>query len=159
MPVSITAEPDFNTLVLSLNGFNENLIAGFNWGSMAQLIADAAEEVFITQGYGRWEPLSEDYARWKARNFPGRGILEREGTYRDAATRIGAPFNFLEIGDDYVEYGVDGLEYPIYHEEGTERLPQRQVFGLLEDSPEFLRDACELFNEWVEQHIRESGLA
>lgn len=44
-----------------------------------------SNDVFDTEGavYGQsWEPLSERYRLWKARKFPGRGILERTGRMR-----------------------------------------------------------------------------
>ncbi len=33
-----------------------------------------------------WAPLSERYARWKAKRFPGTKILQRTGSLREAAT-------------------------------------------------------------------------
>lgn len=35
-----------------------------------------------------WAPLSARYAAWKARKYPGKGILEATGELREAATLV-----------------------------------------------------------------------
>lgn len=62
-------------------------------------------KIFTTQGgsgaSGRWEPLSPTYARAKARQFPGRTILERSGRLRASLQ--------VETSDSIIESSVRRL--------------------------------------------------
>ena len=113
---SIQTQPPLNTLIRNIEQLSENLTNGFDWESLAPMVAEAADNIFASEGRGGWPQLSEAYARWKARNYPGKGILELTGAYRNAATQIGSPHNVVEVGDDHLTYGVEGLDYPSFHE-------------------------------------------
>jgi hypothetical protein len=72
-------------------------------------------------GGNLWEPLSPDYAAWKAAHYPGRPILRREGDLYQAAihptvtpTAQGVT---LRISDPKVDY----------HQRGTAHMPARPV--------------------------------
>jgi len=82
---------------------------------------------FDTEGeFGgeRWTSLSPGYEAWKSTHFPGKGILQRTGEMKRAASnpsRAVTPTSLtLTIESDVLPY----------HEEGTTNMPQRPlVFG------------------------------
>ena len=159
MQVQIKTTPQLNTLIHNIERLSENLTDGFDWESLAPTVADAADNIFASEGRGQWPQLSEAYARWKARNYPGKGILELTGAYRNAATQIGSPYNVVEVGDDHLTYGVEGLDYPAFHESGTNRLPARPVFDLLAEDEELSRAVTEAFSEHINQKLNEALIA
>ena len=82
-------------------------------------------------GSGGWAALSDDYAKWKARHYPGAKILHRTGDLEASLTegpdiRVIEP-HFMILGSS-VSYGR-------YHQEGTARMPRRRPIEL----PEALR--------------------
>ena len=96
--VQIKTTPQLDTFIRNIERLSENLTDGFDWESLAPMVAEAADRIFASEGRGAWPQLSEAYARWKARNYPGKGILELTGAYRSAATQIGSPHNLVEVG-------------------------------------------------------------
>jgi hypothetical protein len=77
-------------------------------------------------GGSPWAPLSPAYEAWKRDNFPGKGILQRTGALKQAAsrpTRFVTPHTLtLSIESDYLGF----------HQDGTSRMPARPlVFGSL----------------------------
>lgn len=62
-------------------------------------------EVFNTEGSAlgkKWAPLKPSYAAWKAKRYPGKGILERTGRMRKlfrAKTRRAGGINTLTISN------------------------------------------------------------
>ena len=159
MQVRIQTQPNIDTFIRNIERLSENLTDGFDWSSLAPLIAEAADNIFASEGRGAWPQLSEAYARWKAKNYPGKGILELTGAYRSAATQIGSPHNVVEVGPDHLTYGVEGLDYPIFHESGTNRLPARPVFDLLAEDEELFRAVTEAFSEHINQKLSEAQIA
>ena len=127
------------------------------------MVAEAADRIFASEGRGGWPQLSEAYARWKSKHYPGKGILELTGAYRRAATQVGAPHNVVEVGDDHLTYGVEGFDpnYPLFHEAPRQgsRLPARPVFELLEEDEELSRDVQEALSEHINQKLSEAQIA
>lgn len=156
MQIRIRSKTDIDAFIREIERLSEGLIDDFDWGSLAPLVAEAADRIFASEGRGKWPQLSRAYAAWKERNYPGKGILELTGAYRAAATQIGAPHNVVEVGDDHLTYGVEGLEYPVFHESGTERMPARPVFELLEEDEELSRDVKEAIGEHINQKLKGS---
>jgi hypothetical protein len=84
-------------------------------------------------GGQRWAALSPDYAAWKETHFPGKGILQRTGDLKRAASapaRAVTPTSMtLTIEDDKLAYHQEGTVYgPLRAGQG--RLPARPlVFG------------------------------
>lgn len=69
-----------------------------NWkpameAAVRRLKVEASQTAFATQGASLgepWKPLSPEYARWKEKRYPGRGILVRTGKMqRSFQTRAG----------------------------------------------------------------------
>lgn len=101
---------------------------------------------------GAWAPLSLDYAAWKAKKYPGKGILEATGAMRDALTSFGEG-SYTLYGPNSVFIGST-LDYPTYHQTGTERMPQRVVIDPSD------RDAAEWVVEiwrWYEAQTSKLG--
>ena len=159
MQVQVKVSPPLNTLIHNIERLSENLTDGFDWESLAPIVAEAADNIFASEGRGGWPQLSEAYARWKARNYPGKGILELTGAYRSAATQVGAPGNSITTTENSLTYGVEGLDYALFHESGTNRLPARPVFDLLAEDQDLAAAVTEEFNEFIDQKLREVGIA
>ena len=124
---------------------------------------DEADEVFETEGYGRWHPLSLLYAARKARTHPGKGILEREGTYRAAATNPNHPGAIAEVSPTELVLGVRGsyfrsnfgANYPAIHEEGNEEsnLRARPVYAYIAASERFEERVGQLAEKYHREEI------
>lgn len=109
---------------------------------MAEAYATYEEAVFATEGaagLGRWQALSPAYGAWKAKNYPGRPILTREGTMRAAAGTV------LFLGRDRLAMGPGSLvgPYPAVHEFGSRdgRIPRRPF---VRPNARLLRDLREI---------------
>ena len=160
MQIRIRSKTDIDAFIREIERLSEGLIADFDWGSLAPIVAEAADRIFASEGRGKWPQLSRAYAAWKEKNYPGKGILELTGAYRNAATQIGAPGNVVEVGDDHLTYGVEGFDpnYPLFHEDPREgsRLPARPVFELLEEDEDLSREVKETIEEHINQKLRSS---
>lgn len=92
-------------------------------------VLEAAErQQFDSEGGGQtgsWAPLSEQYAAWKEKNFPGRKILDRTGTLREALTNGTSVFARREMSADNFVFGTSGVPYATFHQLGTVRMPAR----------------------------------
>ena len=156
MQVRIQTQPNIDTFIRNIERLSENLTDGFDWESLAPIVAEAAADVFASQGRGGWAQLSPAYARWKERNFPGKGILDLTGAYISAATQIGAPGNVITTTENSLTYGVEGLDYPVFHESGTDRLPARPVFDLLAEDEDLSSNVKEALSEHINQKLSEA---
>lgn len=81
-------------------------------------------EAFDTRGFGRWPPLAQSTLEQKAQEgFPSAPLV-RTGYYKRACTRLqGMRLTRNELCI------VSPIRYARYHELGTSRIPQREVFG------------------------------
>ncbi|KWW97403.1 hypothetical protein LI90_4375 (plasmid) [Carbonactinospora thermoautotrophica] len=96
------------------------------WEVLAERFRRAETRQFRSEGRyasGGWDPLSPRYAAWKARNYPGATILVRTGALRDSLTK--RPFGIEVIEPSFMVVGSD-VEYGVYHQQGTERMPRRR---------------------------------
>lgn len=75
---------------------------------------------------GGWAPLAPDYARTKALQFPGKGILERHGDLRASLTEEGAKGSIRRVTSDELLVGTD-VDYAHFHQSGTRKMPRRRV--------------------------------
>jgi hypothetical protein len=124
------------------------------WPMLTPIVGGWMATVFETEGavLGRkWAPLSPSYAREKARRFPGRSILIREGTLRDAASRmsrVATPRTLTMTIDDPVA---------AFHQSGTERMPARPLIPSVLP-PEWERDVDRAATEYVSTLVRDLDL-
>lgn len=111
------------------------------------------EDIFDSEGYGRWSPLSPVYAARKAKAYPGKGILRREDAYFKAATTPSHSNSFADVGATELVLGVRGLEYPAFHEEGAGDLRARPVYALIPQGERFEERLRQLGEKWVSEEI------
>lgn len=103
--------------------------------AVAQQLRQTFEtDVFQTRGSAideHWAPLSPGYAAWKARNYPGKGILERTGAMRGG-------FRSEWKGD--MARVWNGVKYFKYHQskESRGRLPRRVMLKLANPQRELI---------------------
>lgn len=102
------------------------------WEAMAVRFARANAANFRSEGAyasGGWAPLSPRYAAWKARAYPGKPILEREGDLKRDLTQ--RPFGVEVIEPGFMVLGT-ALPYAAFHQQGAGNLPQRRPVELRE---------------------------
>jgi len=95
-------------------------------------------------GGGKWWKLSEAYAAWKERHFPGKPILQRTGALMASLTSskaagavyIAAPRS-LTIGSD--------IPYAVFHQVGAGHLPQRKEIAFSEAGKRELMKIAQMY--------------
>lgn len=97
---------------------------------IVDLWADETARQFDTEGQhgsGGWQPLSESYAAWKARHYPGRRILERSFALEDSLTNRGDPNMIVQIAPQELAWGTR-IAYAGAHQNPSpgSRLPRRR---------------------------------
>lgn len=100
------------------------------WDAIADSLVRAERRQFATEGgyaSGGWAPLSPNYAAWKARHYPGKKILHREGDLEGSLTR--RPLGIEVIEPSFAVLGSD-VEHGKYHQGGLGRNPQRRPVEL-----------------------------
>lgn len=101
---------------------------------------------------GHYPPLSEKYAKWKAKRFSGAGILQRTGML--LGSFFGGSGFIFETGPMSMRYG-SAVEYALYHQTGTKRnLPIRRPVDPTEQEAANLQTATA---RWVTQKYRAAG--
>lgn len=56
------------------------------WPRVAGVFYESERARFASDGFGTWPRLSDGYAAWKSKNYPGEGILSRTGDLRRSLT-------------------------------------------------------------------------
>ncbi len=106
------------------------------FGRMADDFEEGQERRFdregATDGASAWEPLSPEYADWKAQHYPGAKLLVRSGKLRDALT--GGPGSVREIAPLRMVVGgtvqVGAYDLGGLHFKGTKHMPARRPMAL-----------------------------
>lgn len=101
------------------------------WDHLADRFGALERRQFDSEGRygsGGWPALSPRYAAWKARHYPGKRILERDGDLRDSLTR--RPFGIEVIEARSMTLG-SGVPYHRFHQLG-DGVPQRRAVELPE---------------------------
>ena len=158
----MNADFKWSTLIQGLASFNSlidrvaaRLAKPFD-KAPARQIRDAyiqrIEEAFSSRGVsvGGWAPLDPLYAKYKRRKYPGRPLLVRTGEMKEALTRKGHREFVFNRRSNMLVLGSDNPIAP-YHQEGTERMPDRPLF--LND-----RTWGEETTEIIREHIFASSL-
>ena len=81
-------------------------------------------------GSGGWRHLSPNYATWKHKYHPGKKILELSGLLKESLESEN-PYTIKEIQPQQMKLGTK-INYAIYHQRGTLRMPARPVIKLTE---------------------------
>ena len=119
-----------------LDGVRERLYGDltpvWEYAHAAFMLEEEAE--FKTQGahFGQvWEPLSAAYAKRKPQPPPPYGILYRHGRLLNSLVQKDHPDHVMEMGRDYAVFGTR-VPYGKWHQQGTDRLPQRSFVKVRE---------------------------
>jgi len=81
-----------------------------------------------------WEAISPAYAAWKAKHYPGRGVLRASGALMQSLVGKGSGHVYkatkraMEIGTGVTSEG--GAPYPLYHQLGAGHNPVRKPIDL-----------------------------
>jgi phage gpG-like protein len=101
------------------------------WPAVTQELRDIMAEQFTSQGAlgqtGRWASLDKKYAARKARQFPGRTILERSGALR-ASLQVQTGDSIVEGSPRALFFGTS-VPYAGFHQKG-EGVPKRAIFAM-----------------------------
>ena len=54
MQIQIKATPQLDTFIRNIERLSENLTDGFDWESLAPMVAEAADRIFASEGHGAW---------------------------------------------------------------------------------------------------------
>lgn len=119
----------------ALSRFGENL-KDFRqvWPGVTVELRRIVKEQFDGQGVGqsgKWKALSPAYKKWKDKKYPGQPILVRTGDTRAALTSNTSHTINIPTAQT-LTFGV-ALKYPIYHQRGGKKLPQRKIFDFTEE--------------------------
>ncbi len=79
-----------------------------------------------------WQPLSKGYAKWKAKKYPGKPILQRSGRLLRSLSVIGGADSVREQQPLSLTLGTR-VPYANYHQRGTRKMPQRPPMQLTRD--------------------------
>lgn len=91
-------------------------------------------DVFETEGdiFGeQWARLNSKYELWKRIKYGGRKVLERSGDLRKGFK--------MKSGRDFARI-FNPVDYAIYHQEGTSRLPKRPLVKIDNDRKKVIED-------------------
>lgn len=137
---TIRMEPDGRALALGFEDWAEGVE---RWDDVfphvVRLIRNHHRRTFDSEGAAtgprqRWAPLSPAYAARKAREYPGRKILERTGALRRSLVD-GGPGSRERVTRRSVEVGPAGRNLRIaqYHQDGTSRMKARTPVQYVKD--------------------------
>ncbi|WP_397570658.1 phage virion morphogenesis protein [Schlesneria sp. T3-172] len=120
----------------------ETVVQRCDYGPMLeqfqQVIAQGEEVAFRAQstpGGVPWAPLAESTVRRKGHAY----ILVDTGDLASSLIDVDGPGNINATNSHGLMFGTD-VEYAIFHETGTSRMPARPAVGM---SDETLDDLCE----------------
>jgi phage gpG-like protein len=122
--VSIQIEPPIEFILQQTGRFQAALLdLEPLWELVKPVAASVEEDQFSSQGQGAWSPLAEStLARKEAGGWP-MDPLVRTG---DLKASLVDPGRAADTGPQHMVYGTD-VGYAIFHQEGTSRMPQRQL--------------------------------
>lgn len=102
------------------------------WDKLADQFALVEARQFASEGAygsGGWAPLAPSTVAYKARHYPGKGILERTGALRRSLTE--RPFGVEQLNPQSMAVGSN-IAYGAFHQAGTPRMPRRRPVELPE---------------------------
>lgn len=137
---------------------------------LMDMILENVRAQFESEGsqgeHGVWQPLSDAYGKWKARNWPGRPILVRDGGMKGAmlnrttAVRVSPDRAVYEPKSRTAGYHQSGADWvgPVFgHGEYPHHLPQRRMVDLPDT---FKHEAVDrTFARWIQRKLREGRQA
>jgi phage gpG-like protein len=111
------------------------------WPGIAAVFYEAERARFASDGFGTWKRLSDGYAAWKSKAYPGEGILSRTGDLRRSLTDRFGPNAVYEAEAQSLALGTT-LFYAKIHDHtegpGTGKIPYRPPIGLRPTDPDLM---------------------
>jgi phage gpG-like protein len=138
-----------------VRGFNRYAMQVQDWRPAFESIYRSFVEIerrnFRSQGHPtEWRQLSDSYAAWKAKHYPGKKILQRtKQMHRSLTTTVESrqKDTIKEIEKLRAEFGT-GLDRAYYHQHGTRNMPARPVVQLTSRNAAFW---ARIIHEWAYQ--------
>ena len=129
----IAIKVDVKDLLEDLEGLKAGLgdLAPVYRGPIHNIFKTFIKAHFTSEGgYSgeKWAPLNPTYAAWKAKHYPGRGILQREGRLFDSLQGSGGD-SIIRVTPTGAEFGTK-VPYAVYHQaedRGKAPFPRRAV--------------------------------
>lgn len=132
--------PNINTVIADMSRFAHALDGGIVKKAaplMQKEFFKSNKKTFKNLGgaHGKWKPLSEDYAAWKQRHYPGKPLMVLNGDLKNSLTKKDDNNIYDPSYSNNIFRLVLGsqIEYGIFHQVGAGRLPVRRVVD--PDSP------------------------
>ena len=124
-----TITKEMNLFIKDFGDMRQSASAVFAW------FHKSARDLFSSGGssgkHGTWPALSPEYAKWKAKNYPGQPLMVRKGSLRDALTsKTSDSILFLSRGSNSWRFhmGVDlEPDYPTFHQKGVHGKTRRSI--------------------------------
>lgn len=104
-------------------------------------------------GSGGWARLSPAYAEWKEAHFPGKPILQLTGALMGSLVGKTSK-SVIEMEKLSLAIGTR-LEYAIYHQKGTPRMPARPIIKL---TGEDKRQWTKILHRFLVNQAKKAGL-
>ena len=121
------------------------------WPTIAAVFYESTRQRFASDGFGTWPRLSDGYAKWKIKNFPGEGILSATGNLRRSLTDRFGPNAVYEEEPQSLLLGTN-IPYATYHQYGTSKMPPRPPIGLRPTDPDLMTSLALIqFQRYAEQ--------
>ena len=157
-------DPPLKEFHFQLSRFGEG-IGDFTplWVETGGLFKQDMAAQFATEGAtsgDEWAPLSDAYAAWKEKHYPGRtigwltGALMQSMTGGAGYTEILTPLT-AEFGQDDGSTPAEGGSYGRYFNDGTDKMPARPV---LRFGPAWGVAFQHAAGVWVREEAHHSGL-
>ena len=118
-----------------------------------QSIYPLTQKAFSKQGMPKWAKLKRGYSIWKARNYPGKGILELSGGLRKSLTSRTGAGSIYDLRKDSLTIGsklqVGKWNLGLLHQMGTKKMAQRTIY-----SNEMLRRIDKDMLKFGQEHLK-----
>lgn len=147
---TVAGEKQLDVAMLALKEATSDL-SGL-WPDVDALLRQIEEEQFSSKGKRggeEWVKLSDEYAAWKARRYPGRPILVLKGKLKESLTQSGGGHIFIP-GKLGMAFGTK-VPYAVYHQTGTRYMPARPPIKLLKTE-----DAVKI-QRLIQEYLYKSG--
>ncbi len=118
------------------------------WNVFADTFYSYIKAQFASEGAealgSKWAQLSDAYAAWKAVHYPGKPILERTGRLLASLSSSKGAGAVYEPKPKSLTIGST-VPYAIFHQKGTEKMPQRKEIVLSEHAKRELMKLAQMY--------------